>query len=68
MMRYDMMKLTPFGVLHAERTVPYAEFLRQGQAVMDGKMFADLSAAIHQEESSRLLEGGATVLFGAKVA
>lgn len=67
-MRYDMVKLTPFGLLQSDRTVLYTEYIRYGQAVMDGRMFSELSTALHLEEQRRLLEGGATVLFGEKVA
>lgn len=63
-----MSKLTPFGLIRAEKTLPYSEFRRCGPAEIDGKMFTALSAAIHLEEERRLLEGGATTLFGLRVA
>ncbi|UVD36461.1 hypothetical protein RCXUPER_43 [Rhodobacter phage RcXuper] len=66
--RYDMEKVTAFGVIRAEQSVPYAEVVKAGQEVMDGQMFSQLSATIHAEEMSRAVEAGATLLFGEKAA
>lgn len=66
--RYDMEKVTAYGILRAEKCVPYAEVIEAGQEVMDGRMFAQLSATIHDEEMARAVEAGATLLFGERAA
>lgn len=66
--RYDMEKVTPFGVIRAEQCVAYSEVVKAGQEVMDGRMFSELSAKLHEEEMSRVMEAGATLIFGEKAA
>lgn len=66
--RYDMEKMTAFGLIRAERCVAYSEVAKAGQDVMDGRMFAELSAALHEEEMARAVEAGATLIFGTKAA
>lgn len=66
--RYDMEKVTPFGIIRAELFVLVSEITRRGMAVVDGEMFAKLSRTLHEEEQARYLEGGATLEFGVDAA
>jgi hypothetical protein len=66
--RYDMEKVTPFGLIRAEQFVPVAEIESKGIAVVDGEMFSKLSRALNDEEQARYLEAGATLTFGIDAA
>ena len=66
--RYDMEKVTPFGMIRAEEYVLVSDMIKKGTAVIDGEMFAKLSRAIHDEEHARYLEAGATEHFGVDAA
>lgn len=66
--RYDMEKVTAFGIIRSEAFVLMADITARGMDVVDGEMFSKLSRAIHEEENSRLLEGGATLEFGVDAA